>query len=186
MALHKLFLILPILIWRPTQSTGLRVADFELAPTASPFSNPQGVTVDPTNETLYVADTNNSRILIFYNIYDIPTGAAPDNVLGQSSISNTDTLPNRGSPQPSSDTLNLPQAVFLGGKTLFVADTANNRVLLWENLAALSAGEVAAKIIGQTSGATALPGSAAGNLHSPVGLFFRANSLWVADQQNSR
>ena len=181
---HRCFLSLCAFLMVITTCLSLRIADFELSPTASPFNNPQGVAIDPINETLYVADTGNSRVLIFNYIYTILPGAAPQIVLGQTNL--TDTFANRNV-SPTRSTLKFPQEVFLNASwNLFVSDTGNNRVLRWDNLATLTPGAPASGWVGQTTQSQSSSGINAGQLNTPIGIFVVDQTLWIADQQNNR
>lgn len=80
--------------------------------------NPQGVTIDPTTGTLYVADTGNSRVLRFPNATSNNSSALALNglLLGQVNRAEGVTVCffNTGS--------------FAGGAFLVVGDTFNNRI----------------------------------------------------------
>lgn len=75
-----------------------------------------------------VADTGNHRVLIWRAFPGSDLQDA-DVVLGHSGF--TTGAPNDGAPQPSAGTLSEPQGVHSDGTALAVADSANNRVLLW-------------------------------------------------------
>jgi hypothetical protein len=80
---------------------------------------------------LVVADTDNNRVLIWRTI---PTqnNQPADIVLGQPDFRTNRS--NEGGRQPSARSLSGPQGVWLQGNRLYVADTLNNRVLIWRNL----------------------------------------------------
>ena len=75
-----------------------------------------------------VADGGNNRVLIWRTF---PTGPLQDAdvVLGHSSF--TTGAPNDGAPQPSAGRLHDPEGVHSDGTALAVADSLNNRVLIW-------------------------------------------------------
>jgi uncharacterized protein (TIGR03437 family) len=79
---------------------------------------------------LVVADTNHNRILIWNHI---PTtnNANADVVVGQPNF-NTGTVPTNGT--PSATSMNGPQGVWIQNGKLYVADTQNNRVLIWNHI----------------------------------------------------
>ena len=84
------------------------------------FNHPATLATD--GEHLLLADTWNNRILIWNNL---PQGnEPPDIVLGQK-----DFLSNE--PGIGPDRLNWPVGVATDGKRVIVADTCNNRVLIW-------------------------------------------------------
>lgn len=103
------------------------------AATALTFADPRAVHSDGVR--LAVADTGNNRVLI-WNTIPTRSGVAPDRVIGQSDF--TRTQPNDvdqdgdSDSTPSATVLSDPRGVFLHGTTLFVSDTGNNRVLLFQ------------------------------------------------------
>jgi hypothetical protein len=86
---------------------------------------PYGVAATPGR--LVIADTANSRLLGF-DLAELETGAAADRLAGQHGFH--DKGENRWE-RPSRDTLCWPYGVSLCGDTAIVADSGNNRVLLW-------------------------------------------------------
>ncbi len=90
---------------------------------------------------LAVADTNNNRVLI-WNTIPAGTNTPPDVVVGQSDFS--DSLP-----RTSSSGMRGPQGVWLDQGKLFVADTQNGRVLIWNSIPS-SNGQTADVVVGQT------------------------------------
>ncbi|WP_119458728.1 NHL repeat-containing protein [Rhodospirillaceae bacterium SYSU D60014] len=95
-------------------------------PTASAMNMPYGLTVQ--SGYLVVADTANSRLLGF-DTARLAMGAAATRLAGQSGFD--DKGDNRWN-VPSRDSLCWPYAVAARDNTLVVADSGNNRVLLWE------------------------------------------------------
>ena len=98
---------------------------------------PQGVWIQ--NGKLYVADTQNNRVLIFNQI---PTsnGAAADVVLGQPNIT-TFVEPDL-TQQTNNATASLllnPVSVTSDGVHLFVTDLGYNRVLIWNSIPSTNA-----------------------------------------------
>lgn len=81
------------------------------------------------NNSLFVADANNHRVLIWENM---PTsnGQAADTVLGQEDF--VSVAINRGG-SPSSNTLRRPTALRYKDGLLFVADQQNHRVLIYRS-----------------------------------------------------
>jgi hypothetical protein len=95
-------------------------------PTAATLQMPYGVAATPGR--LVVADTANSRLLGF-DLAELETGAAADHLAGQRSFH--DKGENRWE-RPDRDTVCWPYGVSLCGDTAVVADSGNNRVLLWD------------------------------------------------------
>ncbi len=87
------------------------------------FNHQKGIDSDGTN--LIVADTRNNRVLIWHTA---PVGNTPPNVvLGQPDFVQTDTN-NATDPMAG---LSWPIDVAVAGGKLFVSDTENDRILVW-------------------------------------------------------
>jgi hypothetical protein len=100
------------------------------ARTQSGMNLPLAVASDGTH--LAVADTSNNRILIWNSIPTVP-GQNADIVLGQAdftSIVSTNPLP------VTASAMRAPQGVWFQNGKFFVADTQNNRVLIWNSIPA--------------------------------------------------
>ncbi len=98
-------------------------------PGKSTFSVPTGIC--KCGNGLAVADAWNHRILIWYNIPK-DSHVSADLVLGQTNF--IDNIPNRGNQQPAANTLHWPYGIFYCQGKLFVADTGNRRLLIWNQL----------------------------------------------------
>lgn len=158
------------------------------------------------NNTLFVADSNrvssaplNHRVLIYRNIADtvlpvnalVPqAGRCPvcrgiaDTVLGQ-----VDLTKNELKLIPNQSSLRNPTAVASDGRRLAVADTDNNRVLIW-NSVPNNNNQQADIVIGQpnfTTGTAPLRGTAPlQRLRGPQGVWIQGNRFFVADSGNNR
>jgi len=101
-------------------------------PTAKSMRGPQGVWIQ--NGKLYVADTQNNRVLI-YNQIPTSNGAAADVVLGEPNFT-TAIQPNLAAQTTSATASNLlnPVAVSSDGFHLFVTDLGYNRILIWNSI----------------------------------------------------
>jgi len=97
-------------------------------PSPSTFNVPTGVAA--SGHLLAVADAWNHRVLIWHGL---PTrlNQPADVVLGQADFNSV--LPNRGR-EPAADTLNWCYGVAIAGSRLFVCDTGNRRVLIWNSV----------------------------------------------------
>jgi len=84
------------------------------------FNHPKGIATDGTH--LLLADGNNNRVLI-WNSLPI-ANRPPDIVLGQTDFNGN--YPGRGRNQ-----MNWPASVATDGKRIVVADTNNDRILIW-------------------------------------------------------
>ena len=154
------------------------------------------------NNTLFATDANrlgllpnNNRVLIFNNIGQmLPpadaelqpyTGRCPmcggraSAVLGQPDfVSTANTV--------SASGMRLPTGVASDGRMLAVADTANNRVLLWKTIPSAN-GQPADVVLGQTNFTTVGPLSiSASTFRGPQGVWIQNGKLFVADTQNNR
>ncbi len=142
-------------------------------------SQPRGLFA--VDSQLYVADTNNHRVLVFKT--PLVVGEEPARVYGQPN--ETLALANSGGPA-SATTLNAPRGVFSDGAHLFIADTGNNRVLAFD---ATSSSATASLVLGQSSFAGIAAnqgGPGASTLDQPSGVYFDGTRLWVADTGNHR
>ncbi|MEL6356053.1 MAG: hypothetical protein AAFQ37_03870 [Bacteroidota bacterium] len=111
---------------------------------ASSLHYPSGIWSD--GERLVIADAWNHRVLI-WNQFPTRSGQAADVVLGQPNFHST--VPNGAiGGAPSARSLNWPYGVTSDGKRLWIADTGNRRILLfnqWPNENAATADVVVGK-----------------------------------------
>ncbi len=130
---------------------------------------------------LYVADTNNSRVLGWHSITAFVDGGPADLVIGQpdfiSVACNQSRTDAEGNPLAAADTLCLPQGVAVDPSgNLYVADSNNFRVLgyIAPFKSGKSAGPSANLVLGQlgsfTSRVSNNGGVGAGSMSSPSGL----------------
>ncbi len=113
--------------------------------TQAGMSAPAGVAVDLGRNLIFVSDMTNSRILVF-NAAVLANGMNAANVLGQINF----VTATAGTSQIG---LSSPRQIEYDGSTkqLYVADTGNNRVLIYDLTIILDA-KNAASVIGQTDG----------------------------------
>ncbi len=107
------------------------------------LSVPTGICV--CSGGLAVADAWNHRVLIWKEIPQ-DSNVPADIVLGQTNF--TDNRPNRGKQEAYANTLNWCYGVFYHQGKLFVADTGNRRVLVWNELPSEN-GQPADLVLGQ-------------------------------------
>jgi sugar lactone lactonase YvrE len=147
--------------------------------TASKMFTPGGVSVGP-DDTLWVADAGNSRVLRFANVTSKADGDAADGVLGQ-----TDFLSSTGS--TAINGLKNPYAVFADASgRLWVGDTFNNRVLRFDSAVtkATTTGGNANAVLGQTDFVTSTfsPPATANRFGKCYGVYLDpSGTLWVSD-----
>ncbi len=159
------------------------------------------------NNTLLVVDGSrvqaspqNNRVLIYKNLdTKVPDplasltqtdrcpvcGGAADVVIGQPDFQKVDFGLSR-------ETMRTPTAVATDGRYVVIADTDNNRVLIWNNVPDVN-GQPADVVVGQpdfTSGALNFGGAgnipSARGLRGPQGVWIQDGRLYVADTQNHR
>jgi uncharacterized protein (TIGR03437 family) len=151
-------------------------------PSAVSLFNPTGLAVDQTDGTLYVADTGNNRVLQYARPVEQSGRIAARAVLGQPDFGSGSAAP------PSASTLNKPFGVAVGpGGMLFVADTANSRVLQFAP--GSRSGAAAIRVFGQPNMTNAQKPtqSTAQTLTSPQGLSVdEGANLYVADATANR
>lgn len=94
---------------------------------------------------LAVADAWNHRILIWKNLPE-ESNVPADLVLGQANF--IENEPNRGTQQASANSMHWPYGVFYHQGRLFVADTGNRRLLIWQQLPTEN-GQPADLVLGQ-------------------------------------
>ena len=147
---------------------------------AKNLSRPEAEAFGPNGE-LWVVDTSNNRVLG----YPAPqaSGMAATVALGQPNLTG-----HSAGTSPNASNLWEPSGVAVNGSgDIAVADTINNRVLLYD--CPCTTGMAATVVLGQLTFSTATLGipASATDLARPVGLAFNAyNDLFVVDRANNR
>ena len=119
----------------------------------------------------FTVPTNN-RILIFDNLSQLVTGAAASVVIGQQGFGQTD-------PGLSATSLNRPVGIGSDGQRLAVADWANSRVLIYNQIPTAN-GAAADVVLGQSDFQSATPSTNAAGMRAPNGVFLMAsNCSWL-------
>ena len=120
-------------VCQATAETVIGQPDFEktgIGLAQNRLRTPTGVATD--GQRLAIADTDNNRILI-WNTIPATNEAPADLVIGQKDFT-TGVINYAGSGNaPSAQGLRGPQGVWIQGNRLFVADTQNHRVLIWNS-----------------------------------------------------
>jgi len=155
------------------------------------LNHPESVAITPDGGRFLVADTGNSRVTI-YNQFPTAVGTAwPYSLtLGQT---NSECVLEA---VPSSATMNHPVGVWTDGTRVVVADTGNNRVLIWNTFptrldGALQRGEPAHLVLGQVGFDLVLPNRgftvpSPDRLNAPTHVASDGTRLAVADTGNHR
>ncbi len=147
---------------------------------------PNGVWTDGTR--LVVCDSDNNRVLI-WTTFPVANNQPANLVLGQATFAT-----NANGAGPSG--MNNPSAVACNGTQLFIADSSNHRVLVWNTFPTTN-GQAAEGVLGQSNFTNMAPndddqnGAAdasptARTLNSPQGLTVSGNQLFVCDTTNNR
>jgi len=178
-----------VLIWNTFPTANGQAADLVLGqpdfvtgtaanpPTASSLNGAMGVWSDGTR--LIIADTGNSRVLI-WNTFPTTNGQAADIVLGQQDFVSKGF-------SATASTMRAPYGVHVTANTLFVADTINDRVLVFAPLPTVS-GAAAQYVLGQpdlNSGANN-PSATNTSLNNPEHLTVVGSRLYVTDVSHNR
>jgi len=101
----------------------------EVTLSQSGMQHPTAVATD--GRVLAVADTDNNRVLI-WRAMPTRNNQPADVVLGQPDFATSRA--NEGGQLPTQRSLRGPQGVWIQGSRLFVADTSNNRILIWRSI----------------------------------------------------
>ena len=136
-----------------------------------------------------VSDTDNNRVLIWNNIPTTNTAPA-DVVVGQPDFTHN-SIP--GGNVPNAKSMRGPQGVWIQNGKLFVADTQNHRVLIWNSIPTTN-GQAADVVLGQPDFGTfvepdltrATADTSASNLINPVSVTSDGIRLYVADLGHNR
>jgi hypothetical protein len=154
-------------------------------PGAATLNVPTGVAA--CDGVLAVADAWNHRVLLWRGYPDAANRPA-DCVLGQADFESV--AANRGG-EAGPDTLNWCYGVSLDAGRLFVADTGNRRVLVWNSVPWRN-GTPADLVLGQADlrcrdeGAGRAAGPGAVGMRWPHGIAVAGGALFVADAGNNR
>ncbi len=154
------------------------------ATTRNGLDRPSALYVDKAGR-LWVADTENGRVLRFDRAATKANGANADGVLGQPDF--TSTRLSIFTATTANQTYNPGGLAGDAAGRLWVAEQSRNRVLRFDNAAAKANGANADAVLGQTSLTARFAGTSSSGLYLPQGLSLdSAGRLWVADSNNSR
>ena len=138
------------------------------------------------NGKVLMVDFADNRVLI-YNSIPTTNNAAANLVLGQSALSGS------CSAAVAANRLDGPTAIWTDGVRIAIADSSNNRVLIWSSWPTTS-GQPADIVLGQPSMTTNVSNNTPGNpgvasefsLSLPYGVASNGTQLFVADEVNNR
>ncbi|WP_423960417.1 hypothetical protein [Candidatus Binatus sp.] len=193
-----------VMIWKKAPTTTQVPANFVVgqvkfgprngACTAKGMNAPETISV--AGGKLVVADSSNSRVLIFKKIPK-KNGQKADIVLGQNNFKTCVTLNNGTgvSGSPSNANFSYPAGVWTDGTRIVVTDEDESRVLIWTKFPTKNF-QPANIVLGQPdfssdvennngSGGSGVP--SAKNMNMPYdGVFSNGTQLFVDDQKNHR
>lgn len=157
------------------------------------FATAGNITDSPSSKTVYLpfissdgtrliaSDSNNHRVLIWNTLPTI-NNAPADVVLGQADFNSTEI--NRGG-SATANTLNIVYGATTDGTKLFVSDSGNNRILIWNTIPTAN-GTPADVVLGQSDFTSTGFGTTSSTLFFPAGLWTNGSKLAVADYLNHR
>lgn len=178
-----------VLIWNTVPTTSGVAADVVLgqanftssgaATTAVGLSAPRGLYWHGTN--LWVVDKGNNRVLRYTN--PTTSGQSASLVLGQANFTSSGAA-------TTSTGMSDPTGVLIYAGKLLVADTTNNRVLVWSAVPSTN-GAAASYALGQASGGanltTATAATTAAGMSAPYSMAVTSTgNLLVVDKTNNR
>ncbi len=137
-------------------------------------------------DTLIVADAGDHRV-VTWSPPPLAGDRAPDGVLGQDDLAAREEFKIR--PQ-GAQRMRFPYAVVMDEKRLFVADTSNNRVLVWHGIPRGTVGSAADTVLGQpdmdANGENRWSSVGPDTMCWPYGLSLAGDRLAIADSGNNR
>jgi hypothetical protein len=136
---------------------------------------PESVSTNGTK--LMLVDYNNNRILI-YNTIPTASGAAADVVVGQTDFTS-------GGSGLSASQINGPESAFITEDKLLIADSVNNRVLIFNSIPTTN-GASADIVLGQTDFTSNGSGTSATTLNNPTDVWSDGTRVIVSDAGNNR
>jgi DNA-binding beta-propeller fold protein YncE len=149
----------------------------------SGLSVPQGLAYDISSGLLYVADKNNNRV-VAYNTSGLHDGMDASYVLGQPDFDTTTYN------DPARNTLTQPMGVDIDtvNHRLFVADSANYRILVFNTSSLSDEGIDADFVLGEPNFTTLSEDISQSGIDSPSAVSYDSahNQLFVLDEYNSR
>lgn len=177
-----------VLIWNALPTTNNQTPDLVLGQanftsngtgcTSNTMSGPKHISTDGTK--LFVSDTANSRVLV-WSTFPTTNGQAASYAIGQANLTSCTGATTAGG-------LNAPNSAQVIGSKLYVADTNNSRVQIWNSIPGGS-GVVANLTIGQpnqTSSTSNNGGISAATMNLPTGIVAAGTKILVSDTYNHR
>ncbi len=146
------------------------------------LDNPRDVVYDAANDRLFVAGTEDNRVMVFDLSSGITNGMNAQYVLGQPNFTT-------GTTGVTQAKMNAPTGLALDAarNRLFVSESGNNRVLAFDT-ASLATGMSASNVLGQADFTTGTAATTQTGLNAPQQLDYDVNTnrLYAADYSNNR
>jgi sugar lactone lactonase YvrE len=176
----------------PTANLVIGQSDFTSSsqpavPNPTSLNAQTGIAVDPTTGKVFVADSGNNRILRYASASSLTkAGANAEAVFGQINFSNN--LANENAANPTGASLSNPQGIFVDSAgRLWVADTNNNRVLLFFNASTQPTHASADRVFGQATFLTKTAAAGATGMNAPLAVSVDSTGrLWTLEFSNHR
>ena len=153
--------------------------------TADHINYPSGAALDTVHHRLFVTDSSNNRVLVYsLDSHNNITSHTASYVLGQPTFtSNLNTTTQAGVNSPYAGL-----AYDAVSDRLFVADSNNNRVLVYSLSGGITNGMNASNVLGQPNFTTSTGNLSQSGLNLPNGLAYDPvhQALYVADGNNIR
>ncbi|MDG2428388.1 MAG: hypothetical protein P8M16_08170 [Acidimicrobiales bacterium] len=195
-----------LMIWTELPLMGnLPTHDFKESVGSIQFGELTGVAMD--DSYFYAADKQAGAVYVWAGIPDgthepvatlsvnEPTRLSSDgtwlavtSTMGHSAqIFRVDQIASSGTPTSvgGSGVFNLPEGVTVDGGHLFVADTGNSQVLVWQNTADAIAGRSADVILGASGVSDTQPEITKNQMFWPAAASFDGDYLWVGERKFS-
>ena len=195
-----------LMIWTELPLMGnLPTHDFKESVGSIQFGELTGVAMD--DSYFYVADKQAGAVYVWAGIPDgthepvatlsvnEPTRLSSDgtwlavtSTMGHSAqIFRVDQIASSGTPTSvgGSGVFNLPEGVTVDGGHLFVADTGNSQILVWQNTADAIAGRSADVILGASGVSDTQPEITKNQMFWPAAASFDGDYLWVGERKFS-
>jgi predicted nucleotidyltransferase/6-phosphogluconolactonase (cycloisomerase 2 family) len=149
------------------------------ATTLAGLSSPYGLSLDIASNRLYVGESGNHRVTVF-DVNSITDGENAVHVLGQPDFTT-------GASATTATGLNTPRGVHVSGNHLYVGDSNNHRVMVFDTTS-ITDGESAVNVLGQSTFTTGTSGLTINTFNHPTGVTVDSatNRLFVSDYSNHR
>ncbi|MAS95774.1 MAG: hypothetical protein CMO55_21435 [Verrucomicrobiales bacterium] len=150
------------------------------ATTRAGLYGPRGLSCDYQGN-LIIADLFNDRVIVHGQAHLKSDGADADFVLGQPDFETN------GSGNDSA-TFSKPSGVFLtDDRALYVADSSNNRIVIFDDVSGLESGADASRVLGQSDFGISIPDISSTKFYYPADVWVTdTDKLFVCDRTNTR